>query len=295
MATVAPVGDAPVIPIKDASVTVAGIRTHYLEAGEGPDLVLLHSGEFGGCTELSWERTIPALAEHFHVLAPDWLGYGQTEKLFSFDDMRERRERHIADFVRTMGVERAHFIGNSMGGTMLLAAAAHAPPPWPMDRIVVVSGGGDVPDNDARRVLNSYDCTREHMRRIVETMFVDPAIRSDEAYIDRRFALSTVPGAWECTAAARFKAPHRAAPTSKVRPSSTDYSAVSVPVLLVTGAKDPLRAPDFGPSLQRMVPGAELLVIPEAGHCPHIERPDLFNQAVIEFLQRHPVGATGAA
>lgn len=50
---------------------VEGMRTHYLEAGEGFPVVLLHSGEFGGCAELSWEFNLPALAEHFRVIAPD--------------------------------------------------------------------------------------------------------------------------------------------------------------------------------------------------------------------------------
>ena len=124
------------------------------------------------------------------------------------------------------------------------------------------------------------------MRRIIETMFVSPAIRQDEAYLDRRYALSIEPGAWECTAAVRFKAPHRLNAPSGVRPSSTDYSGVTAPVLLVTGGADPLRAPGFGPALQRRVPGAELMVVPDAGHCPHIEQPDLFNRRVIDFLTK---------
>ena len=266
--------------IKDSYIDVEGVRTHYLEAGAGPTLVLLHSGEFGGCAELSWERNIPALAEHFHVYAPDWLGYGQTEKLFCFEDMRGRRQRHITAFLRAMSVHEAHFIGNSMGGTVLLGAANETPPPWPMKKIVVVAGGGEVPDNDARKVLNGYDCTRERMRSLVQTMFVRPSVREDEAYIERRYQLSIQPGAWECTAAVRFRAPNRVS-QAKAAP---DYSHVAVPVLLVTGEKDPLRPPDFGPSLQRRVPGAELCVIPEAGHCPQIEDPDLFNQRAIEFL-----------
>jgi hypothetical protein len=46
-------------------LSIDGMRTHYFEGGSGPHVVLLHSGEFGGCAELSWEFTAPALAEHF--------------------------------------------------------------------------------------------------------------------------------------------------------------------------------------------------------------------------------------
>ena len=66
-------------------VEVDGIRTHYLEAGGGDPVVLLHSGEFGGCAELSWEYMIPHLAPHFRVIAPDWLGFGGTAKIHDFE------------------------------------------------------------------------------------------------------------------------------------------------------------------------------------------------------------------
>jgi 2-hydroxymuconate-semialdehyde hydrolase len=259
-----------------------GIRTHYLEAGKGYPLVLLHSGEFGGSAELSWERNIGALAERFHVYAPDWLGFGKTDKLFCFEDMWSRRERHIASFLKVMGIERAHFIGNSMGGTMLITAAARNEPPWPLDKIVVVAGGGNVPDNEARKILNTYDGTREHMQRIIDTMFVTPEIRADKDYLERRYQSSMIPGAWECTAAPRLRLPQR--PPSVMRQS--DYSKIQNPVLLVTGADDPMRPPGFGPDLQKQVPGSELCVMAHAGHCPHIEHSELFNRVVLDFLTR---------
>ena len=83
-------------------VAVDGIRTHYLEAGSGPVLVLLHSGEFGGSAELCWEFNIPALSQHFQVIAPDWLGYGETDKLFDFADMWQRRVDHITRFLQVV-------------------------------------------------------------------------------------------------------------------------------------------------------------------------------------------------
>jgi pimeloyl-ACP methyl ester carboxylesterase len=67
--------------VRKRFIEVDGIRTHYLEAGEGRPVVLLHSGEFGGCAELRWEFTLPKLAELYRVIAPDWLGFGETDKL----------------------------------------------------------------------------------------------------------------------------------------------------------------------------------------------------------------------
>ncbi|WP_424139853.1 alpha/beta fold hydrolase [Roseomonas chloroacetimidivorans] len=271
----------PPIEVHSRFIQVDGIRTHYLEAGKGLPLILLHSGEFGASAELSWEHNIAVLAERFHVYAPDWLGYGETQKLFCFEDMRGLRTRHIASFLRTLCIDRAAFMGNSMGGTMLLAAAAMAEPPWPIDRMVVVCGGGDIPENDARETLNSYDGSRDHMRRIVRTMFVNSDVREDEAYVDRRHRSSLARGAWECAAAVRFKAPGR---RSGGMPKPPDYSGISRPLLLVTGAKDVLRKENFGPDLQAQIPGAELHVVQEAGHCPQIDAPEEFNRVVLNFL-----------
>ena len=54
--------------IESNFVLVDGMRTHYLEGGRGFPVVLLHSGEFGGSAEASWEFTLPALSKHFHVI-----------------------------------------------------------------------------------------------------------------------------------------------------------------------------------------------------------------------------------
>lgn len=278
-------GSAPAstaIRVSSRFVVAGGLRTHFLEAGEGFPVVLLHSGEFGGCAELSWESTIGPLSRHFRVIAPDWAGFGKTEKVFSFDDMWGFRIRHITAFLQVMGIDRAHFVGNSMGGTLLLQVAASKPCIWPIEKAVIVSGGGQIPENAARETLNSYDGSPDHMRRIVETMFVNSARRNDAGYIERRHELSLEPGAWEATAAARFRAPWRA--SGARMPQPPDYSAISQPILLVTGEQDSLREPGFGPKLQAEIPGAALHVVGNAGHCPHLDVPDEFNAVALRFL-----------
>jgi pimeloyl-ACP methyl ester carboxylesterase len=268
--------------IEDKYVDVQGLRTHYFEAGSGHPLVLLHSGEFGGCAELSWEFNIGPLSEHFHVLAPDWLGFGKSAKVFSFDDMQLMRIRHIQNFLKTLGIPRAHFIGNSMGGGQLARAAVMEDNPFPIAKMVLCGAGGFAPRNEARETLNSYDGSREHMERIVQTMFRNPDIYENEAYIDRRHEISLEPGAWECTAAARFKRPGRKGGDRE----ETDWTKIRYPTLIIAGGKDPLRNPGYAQELQKDVAGSELIMIPEAGHCPQIDAPEKFNAAVIEFLTR---------
>ena len=268
--------------IESRFVDVEGMRTHYLEGGRGLPVVLLHSGEFGANAELSWEFTLPALAEHFRVIAPDWLGFGESAKLFSFEDMRGLRVRHIAAFLKTLGIEEAHFIGNSMGGGMLASVAAMDEPCWRIDRMILASSGGFAPVNEARKLLNSYDGTREHMRRILETVLIHSPLRNDEAYLDKRHLLSLVPGSWECTAAARFRRPG----VKSGEKEEIDYRKIKRPTLIVAGGQDPLREPGYGERLQKEIAGSELVVFEDAGHFPHIDWPERFNTIAIEFLSR---------
>ena len=86
------------------------------------------------------------------------------------------------------------------------------------------------------------------------------------------------------TAAARFRAPWRA--SGARMPEPPDYSTLAQPILLVTGEQDDLREPSFGPNLQKEIPGAELHVVRNAGHCPHIDAPGESNTVVLRFLQR---------
>ena len=268
--------------IESKFIDIEGLRTHYLEGGRGHPVVLLHSGEFGGCAELSWEFNAPALAEHFHVIAPDWLGFGESAKIFSFEDMRGLRVRHITGLLKALGIASAHFIGNSMGGGMLADVAAMAEPVWPVRKMILVGAGGFAPVNEARKILNSYDGTREHMKRVLLTVLAHSPLREDEAYLEKRHRLSLIPGAWECTAAARFRRPG----VKTGERETTDYAAIEVPTLIVAGAKDPLREPGFGPKLQSEIPNSELMVFENSGHFPHIDEPGRFNEAAIGFLSR---------
>ena len=262
-------------------VDVDGIRTHYFDIGAGPLVVLLHSGEFGGSAELSWEYNLEALSARFRVVAPDWLGYGLTDKLFDFADMWTRRVRHLTRFLEVLQIARAHFIGNSMGAGMLVTVAARSPCPWPIKRMVIASGGGVQPQNAARETLNGYDGTREHMQRIIETLFVRNDLRADPEYLERRFQSASVPGAWECTAASRFRMPGR---PSSGPPRPASYATIPFETLLVVGAQDSLREPGYALPMAREIPRCQILTLERAGHCPHIDQPDAFNKAVTAFL-----------
>src|SRR6266511_1301458 len=99
------------------TIIAGDVKTHFLEAGSGgPDLILLHGGEYGASADITWRHNIAALAERFHVIAPDSLGWGHTEKIYSFSDPAGLRIRHLQRFLETLGICKAFFVGNSAGG-----------------------------------------------------------------------------------------------------------------------------------------------------------------------------------
>ncbi|WPB89359.1 alpha/beta fold hydrolase [Streptomyces malaysiensis] len=268
----------------DRFVDVGGIRTHYLEAGDGPrTVVLLHSGEFGASAELCWEYNIAAFAERYRVLAPDWLGFGETDKLHDFVSKSDRMVRHMAAFLRVLDVDEAYFAGASMGATRLVQEAARPAQRLPLAAMVLVSGGGFVPDNAHRRALLGYDGTAEGMQAILRAALADEAWADDEAYVARRVASSLVPGAWEATAAARLKAPNVPPRSDFGQADTIAYEQVGCPTLAVAGAKDLLREPGYHHALER-IPGARVEVFDDAGHLLNIERAERFNALAVDFL-----------
>lgn len=270
-------------PVYSRFVNIGGIRTHYLDAGDGPPVVLLHSGEFGGCAEICWERNIAELADGHRVIAPDWLGFGQTDKIRDFVSGSDRMVRHLAAFLEVMAIDEADFVGVSMGATTLLREASSARCRFPIRRMVVASGGGFVPDSPQRRRILDYDGTTEGMRRIVAANFFDPRWASDEDYIARRVEASNVAGAWEAVASARFKSPLLPERTQFGHPDSIPYEQIPFPTLALAGADDALREPGYHEAHTR-IPDSRVVVIPEAGHLLNIERPEVFNTLVQEFL-----------
>jgi pimeloyl-ACP methyl ester carboxylesterase len=270
--------------VRSEYVEVDAIRTHYLTAGEGTPLVLLHSGEFGACAELSWELVLPRLAEHYRVFAPDWLGFGETDRVFDFGGGTARRLRHMAAVLERLGIESAPLIGSSMAGTVLARDLARANPTLPASAAVLISGGGFVPLNESRQKLLDFDGSEEAMRSMMRVLFHDPTWALSADYISRRLEIANRPGAWEAVAAARFKSPRVPARTEFGQPDTTEYGAIDVPVLVLAGANDKLRERGYAEEIAGRIPLARVRVYDNCGHVPNLERPEEVARDVLAFL-----------
>lgn len=264
------------------SVLVDGLVTGYLEAGQGDPVVLLHGGEFGAGAEIGWEHNIAALATGYRVLALDMLGFGESAKVIDFNDGRGMRIRHIARFCEVVGVESAHFVGNSMGAVNLFVDATSEAPVLPARSLVTICGGGEIQRNEHSAALYDYDATFPGMRRIVTALFHDASYPNDEGYVQRRYEASIAPGAWEALAAARFRRPGLEAPP--LPSSARAYERISVPTLVVEGGGDKLLPRGWAAEIAGQIRGGRSAVIDAAGHCPQIEQPDAVNELLLGFL-----------
>ncbi|WP_419538144.1 alpha/beta fold hydrolase [Mycobacterium colombiense] len=264
------------------SLSVDGLATSYLEAGDGDPVVLLHGGEFGAGAELGWEHNIATLAGRYRVLAPDQLGFGESAKVIDFVDGRGMRIRHVARFCELLGVERAHFVGNSMGAINLLTDATSDTPLLPVRSLAIICGGGEIQQNEHFEALQNYDATLPAMRRIVQALFFGSGYPADDDYVRRRYESSTAPGAWEAIAAARFRRPGA---TPSATPSTTRaYERIGVPTLVVEGAGDKLLPTGWAAEIAKQIDGARSVVVDNAGHCPQIEQSSVVNELLMDFL-----------
>lgn len=112
--------------IRDAkaeTLDVAGIKTHLVRAGKGEPVLLLHGL---GASSYTWRFAVPELARRYEVFAPDLPGFGRTDKPWDFDYSIAGLHAWVTAFMDRVGVEKARFAGNSMGGVITLWTAMDA-------------------------------------------------------------------------------------------------------------------------------------------------------------------------
>jgi pimeloyl-ACP methyl ester carboxylesterase len=120
------------LEITHHNATVNGIQLHYVTAGQGEPIVLLHGYPE---THHAWHKVIPALAQQFIVIAPDLRGLGDSERPKTGYDKRTIAE-DIYQLVRSLGQEKIYLVGHDYGGTTAyFLAAAH---PEFVKRLVII-------------------------------------------------------------------------------------------------------------------------------------------------------------
>lgn len=258
--------------------TVLGFKMHYLEAGRGAPVVLLHG--LGG-DRSRWTPNIEPLARDFHVFALDQIGFGQSDKPLANYHTGMLAE-FLVGFLKSVGIPKASLVGNSMGASVALYTAARFPDV--VDRIVLADGGGyrstgagaaaaPTPEAIRRRQLQN-SVTREETREFFRILFHDKSLVTDKM-VDEQLAMR-LRSAFTITK--MQEAGDRGSLTEQ------QVQSVKAPTLIVWGKYDELSNPAGADRLERAIPGSRKVIIDNCGHMPQLERADEFNRLVRECL-----------
>lgn len=273
-----------------SEVTVAGSTISYHETGEGAPLVMLHGSGPGVSAWFNFRYNLPVLGQRFRVIAPDMPGFGDSE-LPELDEVYTSvAARRIVGLLDELGIEKAAFIGNSMGGAVTSQVAYQFP-----DRVqrmaLMGSGGlsvptfGPDPSEGFKRLFEFLgDPTRENMTAWVRAMVFDQKLVTDEL-IDERMANALAEGA-----IGRMKAifgsmfdPEKAA---RSVPLWTQAHTIRTPTLLMWGRDDRMLPYDQAHFAIRRMPDVELHTFSNCGHWVQVERKAAFERVAAEFLSR---------
>jgi pimeloyl-ACP methyl ester carboxylesterase len=271
-------------------VDVDGISTYVVERGplDGRPILFLH-GLFG--STFTFRNNLDALAEAgFRVIAFDRPGAGLTDKPIDIDYSHEAQADFSAALMDALQIPRAVIVGHSAGGNVLVHfALRHADR---VDGLVVVDGaivgqGGPPPFVGSiiafppftrwGQVLLPSFLTRDRVSGILRSFYADPTVATQESMDGYWRAFQTVGWANGLIGLTRDSG------TNKV--SDAQLQQLGTYTLLIWGEKDTWAPLSQGERLHELLAQSELAVIPQVGHQPMEESPEMFNTVLMEWLK----------
>jgi 2-hydroxymuconate-semialdehyde hydrolase len=259
--------------LTQATVRAGSIGTTCLCAGEGHPVILLHGAGAGAVT---WYPSIGTIAQHFQVIAPDIVGYGESDKPEAAYD-RPYFVRWLNDFFTAMKISKAHIIGLSQGGAIALQFAMDYPDSVAKLVLVDSAGLGPAPATKpflAMLWMNLFPSLLSN-RFASRYLLVEPQ-RRDQHHVAYSVEVLKKAGGKNAFTRGRGAA---VAPMSKAC-----LSQIVSPTLIIWGEGDRFFPIEQGEMAAQLIPNARLQAIEGAGHLPMMDQPEMFNQYVIDFL-----------
>jgi 3-oxoadipate enol-lactonase len=233
-----------------------------------------------------WAPQLESFAREHRVIAPDLPGFGQTP----LDEDRIDFRAFVRDALDAAGMQRAAFVGTSLGGQIALELALESPER--VSALVLVGSGLDGHDwsNEVHAFGDEEEAALERgdleaavnanlrmwlagPRRTLDQ--IDPAIRGLVGEMQRD--------------AFQVQHGHEFRLAALKPPASERLTELRVPTLVVTGEEDVSDIHAIAEKLTLEIPGAERATISEAAHLPNLERPEEFDRIVLGFLREHGV------
>ncbi len=260
---------------QDKSVMIFGAKIRYLEAGDAakPTVILLHG--LGAQAE-SWQFNIAPLAAHYHVIAPDQIGFGKSDK-----PLLKYRVGTYVDFLdkfmAELKIERADLVGNSMGGWVAGLMAIKYPNR--VGKIVLADAAGLAPPTiDLDRIYQLNNSTRDEIRANLKLIFAAPAFQNNELLVDQ-FMTQRVVTNDGYTINSLIESIKR-----KEDFLDTRLSEIKKPTLIIWGRQDGLLPLSDGEKFNKGIAKSQFVVFDNCGHVPQFEKAADFNKKVLEFL-----------
>lgn len=265
-------------------LTVHGVRFHYVTAGIGPPVVLLHGFPE---TWYSWRKQIPALTMRFRVIAVDLKGFGESGKPQS-DYHLPTVTRELVDLFQAIDLDRPNIVGHDWGGVIAFDIARSYSER--VNRLVVVNAP-----------LHRIDPLRSWYVYLFQIPALPEAIfdRAGDVLIERgilnaarvKNAFSPEdlrvyqeafhrPGAYAAALAYYRALKREALPQNRRR----YFTKIAVPTLVVWGEEDPVLPISLTADMHRIIPNIRLKFVPDAGHFVHEEQPEAVNALLLDFL-----------
>ncbi|MEU0466094.1 MULTISPECIES: alpha/beta fold hydrolase [Amycolatopsis] len=263
-----------------AYLDAKGISTRYHDLGEGKPVLMLHGSGPGVSAWANWRHAIPALARTARVVAPDLVGFGDTERPADVRYSLRTWTDHAWNFLDALGIEKVSVVGNSLGGRIALQMAEDDQSR--LDRLVLMgSPGVGMTPTEGLKALRAYEPSLEAMEHLLKNYFaVDKAMITDDL-VRIRYEASAAPGAFEAYRTMFFHPDHAG---SELGITEDQVKAVTVPTLLVHGREDKVVPVEISWNMLSLLPHGDLHVFSRCGHWTQIERADEFNRVVADFL-----------
>jgi 4,5:9,10-diseco-3-hydroxy-5,9,17-trioxoandrosta-1(10),2-diene-4-oate hydrolase len=264
---------------------VGDLSICYAEAGAGDPVICLHGTGPGASGVSNFAGNIGALAGRYRVIVPDLPRFGRSSKVVITQPRLDYLSGVIRALMDELGLDRAHFVGNSMGGQVALKLAIDTPDR--AGRLVLVAPAPlrhsvftPMPADAVRQIAGYYrgeGPSREKMRLLLTSLVANPANVTEEL-IQQRYDASIDP---EVLAV-------NAGPPWAVQALDDELERATAPVLLVWGIEDRASPFDQAITMLRRLPDARLHVFARCGHSVQLEYPDEFNRLALGFLAGTP-------
>ena len=274
---------------EDKFVTVAGLRTRYLEQGEGPAVILLHGASLGSAADV-FRRNLAPLADYgLRVIAYDQPGFGLT------DDPPEWglsfRTSFILKLMDALGIDKAALVGHSQAGAMAVELALTHP-----DRVrrVVVLGTGSLLPPLAEAAKKSgpaegeeggdSEPTAAEVRALLEHNLYNHGLITDEE-VDLRLRMSRGKNHQAFLARNAAGAKNKGVKDPTKKPLWQRLGEVRQPMLMIYGRDDRGQAAKRAQTAKQQSPDLDLHIIPNCKHLVQWDAEDAFHRLAGPFLR----------